>query len=89
MKEFLQQHKVASVHKKIIKNFDRRQWFVPGIYHTISCDLIVTGCEYFDDIFALKLHPAKIIVNFLVKIMVTIIYYALLIVSRDMHGLLV
>ena len=37
---FLQQHRSASLHKKIVKNFDRRQWVVPAMFHTISCDLI-------------------------------------------------
>ena len=38
--EFLRQHRSSSLHKKIIKNFERRQWVVPAMFHTISCDLI-------------------------------------------------
>ena len=41
---FLQQHRSASLHKKIVKNFDRRQWLVPAMFHTISCDLIGQLC---------------------------------------------
>ena len=40
VKQFIQQHRSSSLHKNIVKNFKRRQWVIPAMLHTISCDLI-------------------------------------------------
>ena len=48
--EFLRQHRSASLHKKIVKNFERRQWVVPAMFHTISCDLIGKNLSTYDSI---------------------------------------
>lgn len=40
VKAFVEQKASISLHKRRIRNFERRQIIIPGPFHSISCDLI-------------------------------------------------